>query len=75
LKSAETGERSRYADDVATILGFSELPRICGTNFWHWFPDGDGQNWPEIHGKLPTNWKDLIRFENDATRFIATSRC
>jgi hypothetical protein len=29
--------------------------------------DGEERNWHEIHGKLPTNWKDLIRFENDAT--------
>jgi hypothetical protein len=29
--------------------------------------DGEERNWHEVHGRLPTNWKDLISFENVAT--------
>jgi transcriptional regulator with XRE-family HTH domain len=63
----ETGERGLYADDVAAILGFLCAPAELRHELVALVRDGEERNWHEIHGKLPTNWKDLIRFENDAT--------
>jgi hypothetical protein len=63
----ETGERGLYADDVAAILGFLRAPANLRHELLALVRDGEERNWHEIHGKLPTNWKDLIRFENDAT--------
>jgi transcriptional regulator with XRE-family HTH domain len=62
----ETGERGLYADDVAAILGFLRAPADLRHELSALVRDGEERNWHEIHGKLPTNWKDLIKFENDA---------
>jgi transcriptional regulator with XRE-family HTH domain len=67
ISRMETGERGLYADDVAAILGFLRAPADLRHELLALVRDGEERNWHEIHGKLPTNWKDLIRFENDAT--------
>jgi transcriptional regulator with XRE-family HTH domain len=67
ISRMETGERGLYADDVAAILGFLRAPANLRHELLALVRDGEERNWHEIHGKLPTNWKDLIRFENDAT--------
>ncbi|WP_216210215.1 helix-turn-helix domain-containing protein [Amycolatopsis aidingensis] len=63
----ETGERGLYADDVAAILGYLQTPAAIRNELLELVRDGQERNWHEIHGKLPTNWRDLIRFENEAT--------
>lgn len=67
ISRMETGERGLYSDDVAAILGFLRAPTRVRHELLALVRDGEERNWHEIHGKLPTNWKDLIRFENDAT--------
>jgi transcriptional regulator with XRE-family HTH domain len=67
ISRMETGERGLYADDVAAILGYLRAPTGLRHELLALVRDGEERNWHEIHGKLPTNWKDLIRFENDAT--------
>jgi transcriptional regulator with XRE-family HTH domain len=67
ISRMETGERGLYSDDVAAILGFLRAPTSLRHELLALVRDGEERNWHEIHGKLPTNWKDLIRFENDAT--------
>lgn len=66
ISRMETGERGLYADDVAAVLGFLRAPSETRHELLGLVRDGQERNWHEIHGKLPTNWKDLIRFENDA---------
>ena len=66
ISRMETGERGLYADDVAAVLGFLRAPSELRHELLGLVRDGQERNWHEIHGKLPTNWKDLIRFENDA---------
>lgn len=63
----ETGERGLYPDDVAAVLGYLRAPTELRHELLGLVRDGRERNWHEIHGKLPTNWKDLIRFENNAT--------
>lgn len=67
ISRMETGERGLYADDVAAVLGFLRAPSHMRQELLDLVRDGQERNWHEIHGKLPTNWKDLIRFENEAT--------
>src|SRR2546430_10409142 len=63
----ETGERGLYADDVAAILGFLQAPSDLRHELLELVRTGEQRNWHEIHGKLPTNWRDLIEFENEAS--------
>jgi hypothetical protein len=63
----ETGERGLYADDVAAILEPLRAPADLRHELLALVRDGEERNWHEIHGRLPTNWKDLISFENVAT--------
>jgi hypothetical protein len=63
----ETGERGLYADDVAAVLGFLRAPGKLRQELLDLVRSGEARNWHEIHGKLPTSWKDLIKLENEAT--------
>jgi len=63
----ETGERGLYADDVAAVLGFLRAPGKLRQDLVELVRTGEAKNWHEIHGKLPTNWKELVAFERDAT--------
>lgn len=67
ISRMETGDRGLYADDVSAILGFLRVPAAKRTELLALVREGEERNWHEIHGKLPTNWKDLIRFESEAT--------
>ncbi|MEV4055711.1 helix-turn-helix transcriptional regulator [Amycolatopsis sp. NPDC049688] len=66
ISRMETGDRGLYADDVSAILGLLRVPAAKRTELLALVREGEERNWHEIHGKLPTNWKDLIRFENEA---------
>jgi transcriptional regulator with XRE-family HTH domain len=67
ISRMETGDRGLYADDVSAILGLLRVPGAKRTELLALVREGEERNWHEIHGKLPTNWKDLIRFESEAT--------
>ncbi|MEC3979458.1 helix-turn-helix domain-containing protein [Amycolatopsis sp. H20-H5] len=66
ISRMETGERGLYADDVAAVLGFLRVPAVHRHELLGLLRAGEEKNWHEIHGKLPTNWKELIRFEKEA---------
>lgn len=63
----ETGERGLYADDVAAVLGFLRVPGQVRQELLDLVRTGVERNWHEIHGKLPNNWKALIKFESQAS--------
>ncbi|QRP45225.1 helix-turn-helix transcriptional regulator [Amycolatopsis sp. FDAARGOS 1241] len=67
ISRMETGDRGLYADDVAAILGFLRAPSGLRQELMALVREGEERNWHEIHGKLPPNWKDLIRIEDEAT--------
>src|SRR5882672_3348795 len=64
ISRMETGERGLYADDVAAVLGFLQASGKLRHELLELVRNGEAKNWHEIHGKLPTNWRDLIKFEN-----------
>jgi transcriptional regulator with XRE-family HTH domain len=67
ISRMETGDRGLYADDVSAILGFLRAPQDKRQELLQLLRDGEQRNWHEIHGKLPANWKQLIRFEDEAS--------
>jgi transcriptional regulator with XRE-family HTH domain len=71
ISRMETGERGLYADDVAAVLGFLQAPGKLRQELLDLVRSGETRNWHEIHSKLPTNWKALINFENDATEIYS----
>lgn len=66
ISRMETGDRGLYADDVSAILGFLRAPQDKRQELLQLLRDGEQRNWHEIHGKLPADWKQLIRFEEQA---------
>jgi transcriptional regulator with XRE-family HTH domain len=67
ISRMETGDRGLYADDVAAVLGYLRAPGKLRQELLELVRGGEARNWHEIHGKLPTNWKDLIQLESEAT--------
>jgi transcriptional regulator with XRE-family HTH domain len=67
ISRMETGERGLYADDVAAVLGFLRAPGKLRQQLVELVRDGEARNWHEIHGKLPSNWKELVAFEREAS--------
>jgi hypothetical protein len=67
ISRMETGDRGLYADDVSAILGLLRVPAAKRGELLALVREGEERNWHEIHGKLPPNWKDLMRFESEAT--------
>jgi transcriptional regulator with XRE-family HTH domain len=67
ISRMETGERGLYADDVAAIMGFLQAPPKLRHELLDLVRTSEQRNWHEIHGKLPTSWKDLIKFEDEAS--------
>jgi hypothetical protein len=63
----ETGHRGLRADEVAAILGYLRAPAALRQELVDLVRAGEHRNWHAIHGKLPSNWKDLIGFEAEAT--------
>ncbi|MEV8609445.1 helix-turn-helix transcriptional regulator [Amycolatopsis sp. NPDC051373] len=66
ISRMETGDRGLYVDDVSAILGFLHAPTEKRQELLTLLREGEERNWHEIHGKLPPNWKQLIRFEDEA---------
>jgi transcriptional regulator with XRE-family HTH domain len=71
ISRMETGERGLYADDVAAVLGFLQASGKVRQELLDLVRTGEARNWHEIHGKIPTNWKELIRFEDEAKAIYA----
>ncbi|MET7993882.1 helix-turn-helix transcriptional regulator [Amycolatopsis sp. NPDC005232] len=67
ISRMETGDRGLYVDDVSAILGFLHAPTEKRQELLTLLREGEERNWHEIHGKLPPNWKELIRFEDHAS--------
>lgn len=67
ISRMETGQRGLRADEVAAILGFLRAPAALRQELVDLVRGGEHRNWHAIHGKLPSNWKDLIGFEAEAT--------
>ncbi|WP_434438597.1 helix-turn-helix domain-containing protein [Lentzea sp. E54] len=62
----ETGDRGLDADDVAAVLGFLRAPLQPRQELMALVRSGHTKNWQEIHGQLPSNWKEIIYFERRA---------
>ncbi|MEV1120532.1 helix-turn-helix transcriptional regulator [Actinosynnema sp. NPDC049800] len=67
ISRMETGTRGLRADEVAAILGYLRAPAALRQELVDLVRAGEHRNWHAIHGKLPSNWKDLIGFEAEAT--------
>ncbi|MFE9745032.1 helix-turn-helix domain-containing protein [Saccharothrix saharensis] len=67
ISRMETGNRGLRADEVAAILGYLRAPAALRQELVDLVRAGEHRNWHAIHGKLPSNWKDLIGFEAEAT--------
>lgn len=67
ISRPETGERGLNADDVAAILGYLQAPAKLRHELISLVREGEARNWHAIHEKLPGHWKDLIRFEREAS--------
>ncbi|WP_158845303.1 helix-turn-helix domain-containing protein [Saccharothrix deserti] len=67
ISRMETGNRGLRADEVAAILGYLRAPAGLRQELVDLVRAGEHRNWHAIHGKLPSNWKDLIGFEAEAT--------
>jgi transcriptional regulator with XRE-family HTH domain len=66
ISRMETGVRGLFPDDVAAMLGFLQAPAKQREELLALVRDGQKPNWIQVGGKLPTAWKDLIRFEDQA---------
>src|SRR6266498_1457207 len=66
ISRMETGIRGLYPDDVAAVLGYLQAPAKLREELLALVRDGHKPNWIQVGGKLPTAWKDLIKFEDQA---------
>ncbi|WP_223199498.1 helix-turn-helix domain-containing protein [Solihabitans fulvus] len=68
ISRMETGNRGLYADDVAAVLGFLQVPGKVRQDLLALVREGEERNWHQFQdGKLPVDWKTLIQFEDEAT--------
>ncbi|MEU5691143.1 helix-turn-helix transcriptional regulator [Actinosynnema sp. NPDC020468] len=64
----ETGKRGLHVDEVAAILGFLQAPPTLRQELLALVQAGEDRNWHVISsGKLPTNWKEFMTFEAEAS--------
>jgi transcriptional regulator with XRE-family HTH domain len=62
----ETGVRGLFPDDVAALLGYLNAPSKLREELLLLVREGESPNWIQVGRGLPSDWKDLIRIENDA---------
>jgi transcriptional regulator with XRE-family HTH domain len=62
----ETGIRGLFPDDVAALLGYLEAPSKLRDELLTLVRDGEKLNWIQIGRGIPSDWKNLIRIENEA---------
>jgi Domain of unknown function (DUF5753)/Helix-turn-helix domain len=68
ISRIETGASGLQPDDVATLLGFYEVPSTKRQELLDLLRRGDQKGWWERQAGLPQLWRALIDFENKATR-------
>lgn len=68
ISRIETGHSGLQADDVATLLGFYQVPSAKRQELMDLLRRGDQKGWWERQAGLPKLWRALIDFENKATR-------
>ncbi|HEV8556396.1 MAG TPA: helix-turn-helix transcriptional regulator [Actinophytocola sp.] len=71
ISRMETGERGLYADDVAALLGLYRVPTKHREELLHLVRNGGDPNWWQLKpSDLPTEWRDLMALEADATTIL-----
>jgi transcriptional regulator with XRE-family HTH domain len=68
ISRMETGASGLQSDDVATLLGFYQVPGTKRQELLDLLRRGDQKGWWERQAGLPHLWRALINFENKATR-------
>jgi hypothetical protein len=64
----ETGDRGLYVDDVAALLGLYHVPAKSREQLLELVRNGGDPNWWQLKpSDLPTEWRDLMALEADAT--------
>jgi transcriptional regulator with XRE-family HTH domain len=68
ISRMETGERGLYVDDVAALLGLYHVPTKRREELLDLVRNGGDPNWWQLKpSDLPTEWRDLMALEADAT--------
>jgi transcriptional regulator with XRE-family HTH domain len=68
ISRMETGNTGLQSDEVATLLGFYQVPATKRQELLDLLRRGDQKGWWERQAGLPQLWRALIDFENKATR-------
>ncbi len=68
ISRMETGISGLQADDVATLLGFYQVPATKRNELLELLRRGDQKGWWERQAGLPSLWRAVIDYENKATR-------
>jgi transcriptional regulator with XRE-family HTH domain len=68
ISRMETGHSGLQSDEVATLLGFYQVPSVKRQELLDLLRRGDQKGWWERQAGLPSLWRALIDFENKATR-------
>ena len=68
ISRMETGASGLQSDEVATLLGFYQVPSSKRQELLDLLRRGDQKGWWERQAGLPHLWRALIDFENKATR-------
>lgn len=68
ISRLETGKRGLHVEEVAAILGFLQAPAELRQELVGLVQAGEDRNWHVITGgKLPSNWREFITFEAEAS--------
>ena len=68
ISRIETGNSGLQPDDVATLLGFYQVPAAKRQELLDLLRRGDQKGWWERQAGLPKLWRAVIDFENKAAR-------
>jgi transcriptional regulator with XRE-family HTH domain len=68
ISRIETGISGLQSDDVATLLGFYQVPATKRAELLELLRRGDQKGWWERQAGLPKLWRAVIDYENKATR-------
>lgn len=68
ISRMETGERGLYVDDVSAMLGLYRVPARARLEILDQVRNGADPDWWQTKpSDLPTEWRDLMALEKDAT--------
>ncbi|OLF15645.1 helix-turn-helix domain-containing protein [Actinophytocola xanthii] len=68
ISRIETGHSGLQADDVATLLGYYQVPSVRRQELLDLLRRGDQKGWWQRQAGLPKLWRMLIDYENRAAR-------